>query len=62
MDDLSPADQKITSDLLLDARKQYDSFNSFSVLIINEDGQDTKIILTRSGIFSWKIDNIIMPE
>lgn len=62
MDDLSPADQKITSDLLLDARKRYDSFNSFSVLIINEDGQDTKIILTRSGIFSWKIDNIIMPE
>jgi len=47
-------------DLLKNAEYSYDSMNTFSVRILNDEGKETRIVLKRYG-FSWKLVNIIVP-
>ncbi len=47
-------------DLLKNAEYSYDSMSTFSVRILNNKDEETKIVLERYGL-SWKLVNIIVP-
>lgn len=58
--EVGPVEEKALSGILMEARNSYDSLNEFSILISTEKGNETRIIMKRTGIFSWKVNDIIM--
>ncbi len=47
-------------ELFKDARYSYDSTSKFSVWVPNDNGEEIRFILRRSGI-EWKLANIVIP-
>lgn len=58
--EVSPAEERAMSGILLEARKSYESLNAFTISIYTEKGSETVLHLKRTGIFSWKLDHIIL--
>ncbi|WP_027357690.1 DUF2939 domain-containing protein [Desulforegula conservatrix] len=53
-------EQKALSGILMEARSNYDSLNEFSMVISTEKDNETRIVMKRYGIFSWKVGEIIL--
>lgn len=58
--ELGPNEERAVSGIFLEARRSYESANMFSIVISTEKGNETRIMMKRTGIFSWKLDHIVL--
>ena len=54
------APEKSQREPLANASMSYESFDKFTVRIVNADGKEAKFVLRRRG-FGWKLTEIIVP-
>ena len=53
------SDQQL-SELWDRSRFEYDSLNRFSIWVINDDGDEVRVVMRRNG-FKWRLTNILLP-
>lgn len=59
---LHPADKHTLDHVFSSASYSYDSLSRFVVTLKSEKGDAMKLVLTRTGLWSWRLTNILLPE
>ena len=57
-----PSDKQTLDHVFGSASYSYDSLSRFVVTLKSEKGGAMKLVLTRSGLWSWRLTNILLPE